>query len=91
MDFMFKTKVRKIKGTEPELVCQLLSPLSRSKYPALTAEDERISMPLQTVCLAMFDLIMFKIVDVAAPGKWISLKNTVIKASANKTARFVCR
>ena len=63
-------QVRKIKGKEPELVCQLLSPLSRSKYPTLTAEDERISMPLQTVCLAMFDLIMFKIVDVAAPGAW---------------------
>jgi hypothetical protein len=47
--FMFATRVRVhgIGDGEGELVCRLLEPISRAKYPALTEEEEAVSVPLQ--------------------------------------------
>ena len=36
-------------------------------HSALTRLEEKISMPLQTLYLAVFDMIMFRIVDEAMP------------------------
>jgi hypothetical protein len=30
--------------------CQMLDPIKQAKYPAITAEEEKISIPLQTLC-----------------------------------------
>jgi hypothetical protein len=65
----------------------MLSKLTRAKYPDLTEEEERISLPLQTVCLAIFDMIMFHIMDVSAPGTWTQLKSTVLASRGNKMQR----
>jgi hypothetical protein len=48
-DFMFRTPVNVHGGDSdaPQPVCQLLEPLSRAKYPAVTEEEEAISVPLQ--------------------------------------------
>ena len=50
-EFMFRTPVRVHGGDAdtPQLVCRLLEPLSRAKYPAVTEEEEAISVPLQVM------------------------------------------
>jgi hypothetical protein len=40
-----------VKGKESTLKpCQMLDPIKQAKYPAITAEEEKISIPLQTLC-----------------------------------------
>jgi hypothetical protein len=69
-------------------VCQLLEPIARSKYPAITEAEEKISIPLQTACLAVFDAILVHILNRLAPGKWHAVKFSIIQAlNANKTRR----
>eukprot|EP00292_Cryptomonas_paramecium_P013525 CAMPEP_0113663186 /NCGR_PEP_ID=MMETSP0038_2-20120614/996_1 /TAXON_ID=2898 /ORGANISM="Cryptomonas paramecium" /LENGTH=222 /DNA_ID=CAMNT_0000578173 /DNA_START=231 /DNA_END=896 /DNA_ORIENTATION=+ /assembly_acc=CAM_ASM_000170 len=53
--FVFHTTVR-VHGSSaahPRPVCALLEPISRAKYPAVTEEEETISVPLQILCLAV--------------------------------------
>ena len=47
--------------------CELLKPISRKKYPALSEEEELISPPLQMLCLALFDVALLSIVSRVAP------------------------
>ena len=80
--FMFRTEVHlldrgKVKGKEgiaskdaPSLILHLLDPISARKYPALTAEEERISIPLQMLCLAIFDAILLHILSSVGKETW---------------------
>ena len=55
----------------------LLVPIKRSKYPALTEAEESICMPLQTLCLALFDAVQLHIVQTVAPESWQRLRNDI--------------
>ncbi len=60
-------------GTEPrppQLVSSLIGPILRSKYPAVSAEEQAISVPLQILSLAIFDALLLHIVSTAAPQTW---------------------
>lgn len=59
-DFMFKKTIVINKKSEKKTVNihQLLAPIKKSKYPEITEEEERISIPLQTLCAAIFDAIL---------------------------------
>ena len=50
-EFMFYTSVQVSsggRGSKPaETVCHLIGPISRSKYPAISVEEQIISVPLQ--------------------------------------------
>ena len=67
LTFMFATPVRiaevndsyEAATSQPMLVCHLLTPLSRAKYPALTAEEEANSVALQLLCLQRLRLVSF--------------------------------
>merc|ERR1711865_868645 len=75
--FMFETPltVHTKKGLVEQLPCQMLSKISRSKYPALSEEEERISLPLQTLCLALFDATMIHMLNTLSPGgEWLTIK-----------------
>ena len=41
-------------------VYELLLPIKRSKYPALSEAEEKISIPLQTLAGAIFDAILVR-------------------------------
>lgn len=41
-----------------QVVCNLIEPILHSKYPAITLEEQAISIPLQILCLAIFDSIL---------------------------------
>ena len=90
--FMFHTKVTPLSASHgsaaPREACLLLDPISRSKYPAVTSEEEAISVPLQTACLAAFDGILVHLVNALAPGKWHGVKREMVASlNENKTKR----
>mmetsp|Transcript_24087 Transcript_24087/g.37801 ORF Transcript_24087/g.37801 Transcript_24087/m.37801 type:complete len:473 (-) Transcript_24087:283-1701(-) len=84
-NFMFKTKVevytdKKKSSSAPQLVAHLLEPIMKSKYPAISEEEQGISLPLQTVCLAMFDAILFHMLQSINGDKWQQLRQTLCQA-----------
>ena len=57
--FMFDTPltIQSKNGPETLKVYEMLSPIKSAKYPAITAEEEEISIPLQVLAHAIFDSI----------------------------------
>jgi len=80
--FMFDTPLS-IKNkdeviTEPPY--KLLQPIKKSKYPDITVEEEKVSLPLQTMCGAIFDAILVHMMNtVSSPDTWQSLKKTMVE------------
>jgi len=64
----------------PRLPCAMLSPIKRSKYPALSEAEEAISLPLQLLCLAIFDAILVGLLNQLSPGAWHELKMSICEA-----------
>lgn len=58
---------------------QLLRAIPASKYPELSAAEEAISLPLQTLCLALFDAILVHVLNTLAPGAWLPLKQQLVQ------------
>lgn len=89
--FMFHTELNvlaKAGVSEAKRVCRLLDPIKHSKYPAITELEEEISLPLQIVCLAVFDAILVHVVNLLAPSRWHGVKTSMVKAlHKNKTSR----
>merc|ERR1740138_507795 len=88
-DFIFATKLelpdKKGGGVTTKLPAALLSKIPRAKYPALTEEDEAMSLRLQTVCLAIFDAILVYMLNELSPGgKWMELKLQILEALLEK-------
>lgn len=64
--------------------CKLLKQIPRSKYPELTVEDELLSLPLQTLSLAVFDSILIHMLEKVAPKWWQELRSTMCLALNSK-------
>lgn len=82
----------KADSQEPQKVvpATLLKRISRAKYPALTAEEEDASLPLQTVVLAIFDAIMVHMMSEVAATIWQPLRAELCTAlNARKPQRTV--
>lgn len=80
--FMFDTPLTiQNKGetmTEPPY--KMLQPIKRAKYPDVTPEEEKVSLPLQTMCGAIFDAILVHMMNtVSDPETWQSLKKTMVE------------
>ena len=48
-------------------VYELFSKIKKSKYPAISEHEEEISIPLQTLSLAIFDSILVHMMAILAP------------------------
>jgi len=59
LKFMFHTPV----GAAGKTPAEQLGRIERAKYPALTPEEERISIPLQTLVLCLFDAIQVRMLN----------------------------
>jgi hypothetical protein len=94
-NFMFSTYVRIFKrGSaegEPQLVCNLLGPIPRNKYPAISAEEQEISVPLQLLCLAILDAIFIHIVNRVAPFRWEHIRRTLSRALIDGKDERLCQ
>ena len=72
--FMFKERISLPSGSST-FAADMLTKIKRSKYPALTAEEEAISIPLQTLAQAIFDAVLVHVVNSLSPGgKWQALQ-----------------
>ena len=89
--FMFDTElsVSTKSGPASKAPCKLLSKISRAKYPALSEEEERVSLPMQVLCLALFDCALVHIMNTLSPsGEWLTIKRRLCEALfVNKQAR----
>ena len=76
--FMFTESVlvkkRGEEGTELKPIKNMLSTIKNSKYPAITLEEEAISIPLQAMAGAVFDAILVHMMNVLAPNAWQELR-----------------
>ena len=74
--FMFESSVT-LRGEEVD-VADLLVPIRRSKYPLVTEEEERMSIPLQTLSAAIFDAILVHLLNEVAPnGSWETIRASI--------------
>jgi len=85
--FMFdQTLVIKKENVDVEVVpYQILKPIKKAKYPVITDAEEKVSIPLQTMCGAIFDAILVHMMNtVSTPDAWQSLKTTMVEALNKK-------
>mmetsp|Transcript_9249 Transcript_9249/g.17683 ORF Transcript_9249/g.17683 Transcript_9249/m.17683 type:complete len:605 (-) Transcript_9249:49-1863(-) len=81
--FMFDTKLRIDK--EEQTILSMLKPIKKSKYPAITEQEEKDSLPLQTMCAAIFDAILVHMMNtVSEPDVWQPLKRKIVDSLAKK-------
>ena len=81
--FFFETKLLikdKSGAAAPKLPCTMLPPIKKAKYPAITDEEEAISVPLQLLCCAIFDATLVHVLNTLAPGAWHELKMSICEA-----------
>lgn len=78
-------------GTETSTyVYQMISTIQKSKYPSITVEEEAISVPLQTMCMAIFDAILVHMMNTAGPRTWQPLRSDICqKLNRRKNNRTV--
>eukprot|EP00457_Paulinella_chromatophora_P001270 gb/GEZN01001272.1/.p1 GENE.gb/GEZN01001272.1/~~gb/GEZN01001272.1/.p1 ORF type:complete len:971 (-),score=160.49 gb/GEZN01001272.1/:211-3123(-) len=62
---------------------ELLRLIRQPKYP-LSKEEERISLPLQIMSLAIYDAIQVHIMNTVAPDSWRPLKTQLLNTMVNK-------
>ena len=103
LEFMFRRSVkiadRKGEGaTSEKAIHEMLQPIKKSKYPSLTEEEEKMSLPLQTLCGAIFDAILVNMMNqlspVAGPGAvnggWEGIRtNMCDRLNRHKTSRIL--
>jgi hypothetical protein len=93
-DFMFHTHVQVSSGDTmvakpPQLVCSLIGPILRSKYPAITVEEQAISVPLQILSLALMDAILIYMLNRVDPS-WETIRRRLCDALIINKASKIC-
>ena len=82
--FMFSMEVQILSNSmiesKRQLVYTLISPIHRKKYPAISVQEQAISVQLQLLCLAILDSIFIYIVTKIAPAKWEDIRQTLCRA-----------
>jgi hypothetical protein len=91
--FIFHKQVEIFSGDQrksrAQLVCSLIGPILRTKYPAITPEEQAISVPLQLLCLAILDCIFIHILNTVAPG-WERTRRQLCDALITGKAARIC-
>ncbi|KAG7368448.1 hypothetical protein IV203_031191 [Nitzschia inconspicua] len=80
--FMFddKLKIKEGEGVIEQIPYQMLQPIKKAKYPDITEQEEKDSLPLQTMCGAIFDAILVHMMNsVEDPKQWQELKATMVE------------
>lgn len=75
--FIFKesTNTKSRDGSiQTKKIFELFPKISKAKYPAITEEEESISIPLQVLCLAIFDCILVHMMNEVSGNDWIDIK-----------------
>eukprot|EP00802_Teleaulax_amphioxeia_P005775 Tamp_05779.p1 GENE.Tamp_05779~~Tamp_05779.p1 ORF type:complete len:578 (+),score=107.65 Tamp_05779:81-1736(+) len=81
--FMFQTKLpAKGKDTEAKMLqpFEMLQPILQSKYPDITLEEQAVSIPLQTLCMAIFDAILVHMLLHVGRDSWQPIRTNICEA-----------
>ena len=71
-------------------IYQMIPKISKAKYPSITAEEEAVSIPLETMCMAIFDAILVHMMHVVGPTTWQPLRKDMCeKLNLKKNDRTV--
>ena len=79
--FMFDNalEIKTKKGVEEKIPYQMLHPIKKAKYPEISAEEEQVSLPLQTLCCAIFDAILIHIMNEVST-EWQPIKRAIVES-----------
>lgn len=81
--FMFDTKLKikdKTGAVSSQAPYEMLQKIKKKKYPEITEQEEADSLPLQTMCGAIFDAILVHMMNtVSKPDIWQPLKRTMVE------------
>ena len=93
--FMFKKQVQVFKPntdekSAPQIVYSLIQPIRRSKYPAITPDEEALGVPLLLLCLAILDSIFIQIANRVAPDAWETIRSNLCTAMIKNKKLRVC-
>jgi hypothetical protein len=80
--FMFdeKLSIKGKSGVEEKIPYELLQPIKKAKYPEISEKEEADSLPLQTMCGAIFDAILVHMMNtVSKPDEWQHLKQVMVE------------
>ncbi len=81
--FMFddKLKIQGKNGVEKKIPYEMLQIIKKSKYPEITDQEQLDSLPLQTMCGAIFDAILVHMMNTVttSPSVWQDLKHTMVE------------
>jgi len=72
--FMFHTEISLVGAKSTKTPFQMLVPIKHAKYPAITPEEEKISIPLQTMALAIFDAALTHMMNTVGKSSWQRLR-----------------
>jgi hypothetical protein len=92
IDFIFHKEVLVERhGQEKRIkVYEMLSTIKKSKYPSISSEEEAISLPLQTLCCALFDAILVFMMNKIDGKGWQPLREDMCnKLNRNKFNRTI--
>ena len=82
--FMFADKIQ---GKTP---ANMLHKINKAKYPAITAAEEAISIPLQTLAIAIFDAILVHMMMALEKDEWQDLRKSMCHSlNLRKNARIL--
>jgi hypothetical protein len=91
--FIFHTHVQIYAGSRHnsnvQLVCSLIGPILRSKYPAITSSEQAMSIPLQFLCLAILDAIFIHMLNHVDP-EWEKTRRLLCNALIKEKTTRVC-
>mmetsp|Transcript_33906 Transcript_33906/g.76675 ORF Transcript_33906/g.76675 Transcript_33906/m.76675 type:complete len:567 (+) Transcript_33906:226-1926(+) len=92
VQFMFEKQVTvESKGSvETKPIRNMLSKIKNAKYPAISLEEEAISIPLQAMAGAIFDAILVHMMNALAPTTWQPLREDMCdKLNRKKNDRTI--
>jgi beta-xylosidase len=81
--FMFNSEIAiKKKTTSGDAIqklgiYQIIPKIEKAKYPSITSEEEKISVPLSILSLAIFDSILVHMMNTLAADSWQQLRSQI--------------
>jgi hypothetical protein len=78
--FMFHTPLSSASSSassSSSFVYHMIPKIEKSKYPIITSEEEKISVPLGILSLALFDSILIHMMNSLEPKEWQSIRQKI--------------
>eukprot|EP00929_Paragymnodinium_shiwhaense_P036756 TRINITY_DN19673_c0_g1_i1.p1 TRINITY_DN19673_c0_g1~~TRINITY_DN19673_c0_g1_i1.p1 ORF type:complete len:534 (-),score=94.69 TRINITY_DN19673_c0_g1_i1:397-1998(-) len=89
LQFFFVDEVD-VDGKGGKRVYQLLQSIKRSKYPAVTEQEEKASIPLQLLIAAVFDATLAKLMEERGGEIWQTLRSDICASlNSRKSERIM--